>query len=84
MSKESWKEFALKNGMRACILCGEPTGRGCPGCEKVVCFKCSVAVDVTLDDNSGAIMWRCRACAAGIVLSGEGKPARIHEKEGVP
>lgn len=72
---KAWWPLAFRSGMRPCVLCGEPTGRGCP-CGEVVCFKCSVAVDVAISEGNteGRIAWRCKRCAAELVLTGQGRP----------
>lgn len=68
-TKAEFKEFALKNGMRLCVVCkGEVVGGCCPPCGKVICYPCSTLVTMT----TGEMAYRCRECAAEIVLKGDG------------
>lgn len=71
VSKMRFWKLAFESGMKPCVLCGEPVGGRCPPCDRVICFECTVPV--RLED--GAVAWRCRVCAAGIVLSGRGERA---------
>lgn len=80
-----WKEYALAHGMKPCVLCGEPVGGRCPSCDRFICFgsACTVPVRLVIGEHAGSIAWRCRPCAAEIVLSGEGELTEMREKEAV-
>jgi uncharacterized membrane protein len=77
--KSAWNNYALNNGMKPCILCGEPVGGRCPPCDRVICYACTVAVKLP----SGEIAWRCKECAAEMVLAHGGvvMPKRIESVE---
>jgi hypothetical protein len=58
-----------------CELCGELGGSHCLTCDKIVCFACTIAVCVAISEGNakGRFAWRCKLCAAELMLSGEGE-----------
>lgn len=73
---EEWKQYALTHGMKPCVLCGEPVGGRCPPCDRVICYACTVPVKIAKSEGNveGRIAWRCKQCAAELILSGQGEP----------
>lgn len=81
VSKEDFKRFAFAHGMKPCVLCGEPVGGRCPPCGRVICYACTVLVKLAMSEGNveGGIAWRCKECAASLILSDQ---AELMEKRG--
>lgn len=55
---------------KPCDLCGEPSEQICHLCGKIFCYGCIVLV---VPKTNFLPSYRCRRCAASLVLSGLGE-----------
>lgn len=67
--------------IQPCQLCTSEGGGRCVTCDKITCFDCTVPVRVAISEGNaqGRTAWRCKLCAAELILSGGGVHAKVYE-----
>lgn len=62
----------MENGSsmsKPCAICGNQTVYACCPCDRAICLDCMMFV-LNKERRGALALWRCRDCAASLVLSG--------------